>query len=101
MQQTDLSGHVQIVDNESAPRYEALVSDRVAGFVDYRAAGTRRILIHTEVDPEFEGRGIGSRLARGVLDDIRARGLTARVYCPFISAYLERHPEYDDVIERR
>jgi predicted GNAT family acetyltransferase len=101
MQRTDASGDVRIVDNPDARRYEALVGDRVAGFVDYRPAGTRRLLIHTEVDSEFEGRGIGSQLARGVLDDIRARGMTATVHCPFITAYLERHPDYEDIVERR
>jgi uncharacterized protein len=92
---------LRIVDNPDATRYEALLGDRVVGFSDYRPAKGRRIFIHTEVDPEFEGRGFGSRLARGALDDVRAQGLKASVHCPFISAYLERHREYDDIVIQR
>jgi hypothetical protein len=92
---------LRIVDNPDANRYEALLGDRVVGFSDYRPAKGRRIFIHTEVDPEFEGRGFGSRLARGALDDVRTQGLKASVHCPFISAYLERHREYDDIVIQR
>jgi predicted GNAT family acetyltransferase len=92
---------LRVVDNPAANRYEALLGERVVGFSDYRPAKGRRIFIHTEVDPEFEGRGYGSRLARGALDDVRSQGLKASVHCPFISAYLERHREYDDIVIRR
>jgi predicted GNAT family acetyltransferase len=103
---TDPSGSAfkpafRVKDNPDANRYEALVGDRVVGFSDYRPARDRRIFVHTEVDPEFEGRGYGSRLARAVLEDVRARGLKASVHCPFISAYLERHREFDDIVIRR
>ena len=90
-----------IVDNPDATRYEARLGDRVVGFSDYRPAKDRRIFTHTEVDPELEGRGVGSRLARGALEDVRARGLKASIHCPFISAYLERHREFDDIVIRR
>jgi uncharacterized protein len=92
---------LQVVDNPDANRYEAIVGDRVVGFSEYRPATGRRIFTHTEVDPEFEGRGVGSRLAKGALDDVRARGLMASVHCPFISAYIERHHEFDDIVIRR
>ena len=90
-----------MVDNPGAQRYEAVIGDRVVGFSEYRPAKERRIFVHTEVDPEFEGRGVGSRLARGALEDVRARGLKASVRCPFITAYLERHREFDDIVIRR
>ena len=89
---------VQIVDEPSRQRYEARIGDRVAGFTTYRGVQGRLILIHSEVDPELEGRGIGSRLAAGVLDDIRARGLKATVKCPFIAAFLKHHPDYLDLV---
>lgn len=87
-----------VVDEPAAQRYEARLDSRVVGFTEYRRVRERLIFIHTEVDPAFEGRGIGSRLAAGALDDVRASGLRVTVKCPFIKAYLERHPEYDDLL---
>ena len=89
---------VEVVDVPTRQRYEARIGDRVAGFTTYRAVQGRLILVHTEVDPELEGRGIGNRLAAGVLDDIRARGLKMTVKCPFIAAFLKRHPDYLDLV---
>ncbi len=81
-----------------AQRFEARIGGRLAGFTEYRAIRGRLILFHTEVDPAFEGRGVGTRLAAGVLDEIRARNLKVTVKCPFITAFLERHPEYLDLV---
>jgi predicted GNAT family acetyltransferase len=98
-----LSGgdEIQVVDVPEHRRYEARSADRLLGFVAYRLdpMGHRIVLVHTEVFPDEEGKGVGSRLARGVLDDIRARGLKLVVECPFISAYLRRHPrDYEDLL---
>ena len=87
-----------IADRPDANRYEARLGDMLAGFVDYRLVRTRRILIHTEVPTAFGGRGIGAALARHALDDARATGIHVTVKCPFIGAYLKRHPEYADVV---
>jgi predicted GNAT family acetyltransferase len=89
---------VRIVDRPAAQRYEALVDDSVAGFAEYRALPDRIVFIHTKVAAEFEGRGVGSRLAAGALDDARARGLGVTAKCPFIAAYIRRHPEYADLL---
>jgi predicted GNAT family acetyltransferase len=89
---------VRVVDNPEAHRYEALLGDRVAGFAAYRLAADRRIFTHTEVDPSLEGRGIGTKLARGALDDVRKRGVRITVHCPFIGAYIRRHAEYEDLV---
>ena len=86
-------GDVVIVDAPDSERYEARIDERVVGFARYRRTGDRILFHHTEVDPAFEGRGIGSRLAAGALDDALARGLRVIVACPFIGAYLKRHPE--------
>ena len=85
---------LQVLDASGRQRYEARFGDRLAGFIEYRVVPGRVILIHTEVDPEFEGRGVGGRLASGALDDIRARGLKVTVKCPFVAAYMAKHPEY-------
>lgn len=92
---------LRIVDNPNERRYEALLGDQIVGFSEYRAVRGRRIFIHTEVDPAYEGRGFGSRLASGALQDVRAQGLKATVHCPFITAYLKRHREFDDIILTR
>ena len=89
---------VRIVDRPEARRYEALVGDRLAGFAEYRALPGRIVFTHTEIDAEFEGRGVGGRLAAGALDDVRARGLGVTAKCPFIAAYIRRHPDYADLL---
>lgn len=58
------------------------------------------VLVHTEVAPAVEGRGVGSRLVSAALDDIRARGLRLVPICPFVRAYLGRHPEHGDLLAR-
>jgi predicted GNAT family acetyltransferase len=90
---------VTVVDAPERSRYEATVDGTVAGFVVYRLRGQRLVLVHTEVEPAFEGKGVGSALAKAALEDIRRRGLVAVVQCPFITAYLRRHPEYADLTD--
>jgi predicted GNAT family acetyltransferase len=89
-----------VADNPAAGRYEALLDGRVVAYSEYRTIRNRVVFTHTQVDPALEGRGIGSRLAAGVFDDLRARGITARIKCPFLAAYLGRHPEDGDVVAR-
>ena len=90
---------IEILDRPDLGRYILTLDGQEAGFVAYRDRVARRIVDHTEVDPAFEGRGLGSRLARHVLDDARARQLRIVPRCPFLAAYLERHPEDHDLIE--
>lgn len=86
-----------IIDDTAAQRYEARLDGELAGFLEYRLAGTRRILLHTEVLEAFGGRGVGAALARHALDAARAAGTRVTVRCPFLRAWLERHPEYAGV----
>ena len=88
---------VRISDNPESHRYEAWVGDDLLGFVSYQLQPGLITILHTEVDQAAEGRGVGSRLAAGALDDIRSRGLSARVVCPFVREYIRRHPEYGDL----
>jgi uncharacterized protein len=89
---------VEVQNNPERHRYEAHVGDTLAGFVDYQLATELVVLTHTEVDPSFEGQGVGGALARAALDDVRHRNLKALVICPFITGWVRRHPEYTDVL---
>jgi predicted GNAT family acetyltransferase len=81
-------------------RYELTVGDEVAGISVYRLGDGVMVFEHTEVDAAFEGRGLGSRLAKFALDDARSRGLRIRIECPFIRTYIRRHPEFADLRTR-
>ena len=89
-----------VVDRPDALRYEASLAGQVVGFVEYRLAGSRRLLLHTEVEPAYEGRGIAGEMARHVLDEARAAGSRVTAKCPFIRSWLARHPEYNDTATR-
>jgi predicted GNAT family acetyltransferase len=86
---------LEIVNDEAARRWQARLDGELAGYAEYRATSTRIVFTHTVVEARFEGRGVGSRLARAALDDGVARQLRIVPICPFIHAYLERHREYD------
>jgi predicted GNAT family acetyltransferase len=87
-----------VVDNPVELRYELRVGGEPAGLIRYRTEPGVVVLVHTEVFPSAEGRGLGSRLVAGALDDIRARGLRVAPLCPFAAAYVRRHPEYADLV---
>ncbi|CAN5502017.1 GNAT family N-acetyltransferase [soil metagenome] len=88
-----------VADHTGLHRYEARYEDgTVVGFAAYRRDGDVVVCTHTEVDDAQEGKGVGSRLVRGALDDVRASGLTIRPLCPFVKAYVDRHPEYADLV---
>jgi hypothetical protein len=90
---------VEIENNEADNRWEVKQEGRVIAFAEYKIRPDRVTFIHTEVDPDFEGQGIGSRLARTVLDDAVSRDLRIRLYCPFIRSYVDRHPDYEQYID--
>jgi predicted GNAT family acetyltransferase len=90
---------VTIEDNPDESRYEAIVDGQVAGIAEYRLEGPRIVLQHTEVDDAYEGKGVGSRLARGVLDAARSRDLRVVPVCPFMTSYIERHEQYADLVD--
>lgn len=79
-------------DNPDRERYELVVDGELAGELLYRRRSDAVVLVHTEVSPGFEGRGLGSELVAGALEDIRAHGLRPIAVCPFARAYMERHP---------
>ena len=87
-----------VTDRPSELRYEIEVDGEVAGFLLYRVEPGVLELVHTDVDPKWEGKGVGAALVQGALDDVRARGLKVRPFCPFVRAWLRRHPEYEDLV---
>ncbi|MEW2356125.1 GNAT family N-acetyltransferase [Spirillospora sp. NPDC029432] len=88
----------EISDNAGASRYEIRVDGELAGFAEYRNRPGKIVFTHTEVFDAFEGKGVGGALARGALDDVRAKGGLAVVpLCPFIKGWIERHPDYQDL----
>ena len=89
---------IVVTDNPGESQFEARLAGGLAGFAAYHDRGDRRVFTHTEVDPAFEGRGIGGALARGALDATRAAGLGVVPLCPFIKAWIEAHPDYADLV---
>jgi len=88
---------MQIADNAAKSRFEATVDGETALLV-YRLAGDTLTLLHTEVPAALAGRGLGGELARAALDSARARSLKVVPTCPFVRAYIARHPEYADLV---
>ena len=87
-----------VVDVPEAHRFEARLGSERIGYSKYVTRENAIAIIHTEVNPSVEGQGYGSQLAKGVLDDVTARGIRVIVHCPFIAAYVRRHPDdYPDV----
>jgi uncharacterized protein len=93
-----MATEVRVDDNRDQHRYEAHVGDRLAGFADYKLATELIVLTHTEVDPAFEGQGIGGKLARAAMDDVRDRGLQALLICPFMNRWVKRRPDYHGLV---
>ena len=90
---------LQIDDNPEKHRYEALVDGELVGFIQYRLQDRRMTMVHTEVEPAYEGQGVGSELAKVALEDVRERGLELVPRCPFIARYVQRHPDlYLDLV---
>lgn len=84
-------------DNAALGRYE-MDADGETATLYYRIAPGVITLRHTEVPPALGGRGIGSRLARAALEDARARDLKVVASCPFVAAYMGKHPEFNDLL---
>ncbi|HEY1027976.1 MAG TPA: GNAT family N-acetyltransferase [Pseudomonas sp.] len=80
-------------------RYELLVEGQSLGVAEYSEQGARMVFTHTEVDPSLSGQGLGSVLAKGALDDARRRGKRVVPQCEFIARYIERHEEWQDLVD--
>ena len=85
-------------DAPEAERCEIRDGDQVLGVAAYSRRGDTMVFTHTEVDPDSGRSGLGSRLVRAALDDVRARGLGVEARCSFVRGWIERHPEYRDLV---
>jgi predicted GNAT family acetyltransferase len=87
---------VQDVPEEN--RYEIRDGERVLGFAAYERRGDTTVFTHTEVDPDAGQDGLGSTLVRAALDDVRSREGSVLPQCSFVRGWIERHPEYGDLV---
>ncbi len=94
----DSNPQLILSDHVEASRFELRADGELVGFVDYRADGANLRLVHTEVVPAFAGKGMGGKLARAVLDEVRARSVQVRPTCEFLATWIERHPDYADLV---
>ena len=90
---------VTFKNNAERQRYVAVSNERSVAFSEYELAPGRIVFTHTVVRPEYEGRGIGSGLARFAIRDAQSQGLRITPVCPFVRAYLRRHPEYESIVD--
>jgi hypothetical protein len=86
----------RVADNPAELRYELHDDDNLVGEIRYRRLPGALAFVHTEVDPKRHG--LGTELVRGALDDVRGRGLSVVPVCPFVAAFIKRHPEYADLV---
>lgn len=90
---------VTVTQNAEQQRYEAHLDGELAGFAAYQPDDDVIVFTHTEVDSAYEGHGVGGSLVRGALDDVRSTGghkVLAR--CPFVASWIDRHPDYADLL---
>ena len=87
----------EVTNNEAEHRYELVVDGQLA-IAAYRLGDGVITFTHTEVPDSLAGRGIGKRLVKAALDDVRARGLKVVPICPFVKHYIDTHPEEQDLL---
>jgi predicted GNAT family acetyltransferase len=88
----------EVRNNEAESRYE-LERDGETAFAAYSVDGDSIVFDHTVVPETLEGRGVGSALVEGALDDARGRGLKVVPLCSFVKGWIERHPEAQDLVD--
>jgi len=94
----DLPREPTVTDAPDADRYELRDGDRLLGIAAYRRRGDVVVFTHTEVNPDEGRSGLGGTLVRSALDDVRSRGGKVVPLCPFVRGWIERHPDYADLV---
>ena len=97
------TGLSTVRDAPERERFELEVDGELVGFVQYRRRSGGVAFLHTEIDPGHEGSGLGGVLVAGAFDEVRRKGGQVLPFCPFVRSFIERHPEYLDLVpeERR
>lgn len=90
---------ISISHQAGRQRYELALDGTLAAFAQYRQQGDSVDFVHTEVLPQYEGRGLAGRLAQFALEDVRDRRRKAIASCSYIANYIERHPQYRDLLQ--
>jgi uncharacterized protein len=90
---------VSLRDNAEKHQFELIVDGAQAGLAAYRVRDGVTVVVHSEVDPAYQGKGLGSQLARRTLDHLRATGARVIPACPFFAKYVSTHHEWDDILE--
>ena len=98
-QHGDATDDRRVVHNPERSRYELVIGGDVVGRAAYRREGDVLVMDHTVVDQDRREKGLGSTLARGALDDVRANGWRVVPQCPFIAAFIGDHLEYADLVD--
>ena len=87
-----------VVNNPETSRYEISVDGVLAGFTEYYEEGDILVFPHTEIAPDFNGQGLAAILVTQALDDVRAKGRLIRPDCPYVAAFIAKHPDYQDLV---
>jgi predicted GNAT family acetyltransferase len=87
-----------VTDDPERSRYELRVAGELAGFLTYKRHGEQISLIHTEVEPAFQGMGLATHLARFSLDDARSHGVSVLPFCPYVNSWIRKHQGYEDLV---
>jgi predicted GNAT family acetyltransferase len=90
---------IVVRDNVESQTYDAMLGGEIAGTIVYELEGPRIVLTHTAVQTRLQHRGIASKLIAAALDDIRSKGLKVTILCPTVSEFIEKHPEYADLVD--
>lgn len=89
---------IEVRNDGERSRYEIIVDGQLAGIADYRVVGDTVVFPHTEIEPARQGQGLGARLVKGALDDVRAGGRTVVPRCWYVAQFIDDHPEYRDLL---
>ena len=91
--------NLELIKNETAHRFEMKVGEYM-GFIEYKQSGDKMTLVHTEVQPELEGKGAATAVIEKTLDYIEKNNLKLIPLCPFVVAYIKRHPEWERLVAK-
>ncbi|MEV6063935.1 GNAT family N-acetyltransferase [Nocardia asteroides] len=91
----------EVRNNAALERFELTADGTPAGYIEYQDTGAERALVHTEVYPRFEGRGLANTLAQSALDASRAEGFSVLPLCPMVLHFVKTHPEYISLVPQR